>query len=632
MVPASSKPTGVIRVRTATHRAVWLLVALLMFASGVGGVRANTEGSAGSTSGAPAQTENPPPPPPPASPSGFTVTDRGTGGSLALAWNAVTDPAPAGYHLYRAASDAGPFTKIHSGLLTGTGYTDGGLWNGTRYYYQLTAVDQAGIESAPANASGVPSDVTPPPAPTGLQVTDPGTGRTLLLSWSASPASDLAGYFVYRISTVGGEFLRVNPTSITETTYADTGLTDGIRYRYRITAADTSGNQSAPSTDVDGVPTDVTPPAVPTGVVVADPATSDQLDLSWTPNTETDLAGYTLYRSRSPQGPWEKLGMIKAGLSVARDGWLSLGTAYFYRITAVDSTGNESEPSGVMAGTPSAPAPTVVWQHGTTGRDGKAFNELYGPRSATPMPGNHLLVVDTFNRRVLVVNRANEAVWEFGNLVEPEDANPLANGNILIVDQQGHSVMEVDYTTRAVVWQYGSRQWGLGPGQLLTPMAAVQLPGGTFLIADSGNHRIFEVNRLNQIVWQYGATGVAGQGSNRLNNPTQFQVLPNGDLLIADTGNDRVVEVDRAAKTAVWQYGGLSGPQGACRLRGGNTLIADTRNNRLVEVTAEGRLVWSYGSADTIDLYEPKRVQELPGEGNLLVVDQHNHRIVEIAH
>jgi hypothetical protein len=47
----------------------------------------------------------------------------GGGGSPALTWNASTD-ADAGYHVYRATSDAGPFTRVSGSPVNVTSYTD----------------------------------------------------------------------------------------------------------------------------------------------------------------------------------------------------------------------------------------------------------------------------------------------------------------------------------------------------------------------------------------------------------------------------------------------------------------------------------------------------------------------------
>ena len=74
-------------------------------------------------------------------------------------WNAAFDcngAAVAGYNIYRAATAAGPFSKINTALITDTVYFDtdsgmgingGGGGSGASGYYMVTAVDSSGTES-----------------------------------------------------------------------------------------------------------------------------------------------------------------------------------------------------------------------------------------------------------------------------------------------------------------------------------------------------------------------------------------------------------------------------------------------------------------------------------------------------
>jgi hypothetical protein len=74
-----------------------------------------------------------------------------------ISWNAAVDcdgNTVAGYNIYRAATAAGPFSKINTGLVTDTVYddTEGGLGvasggAGAGSYYMVSAVDSAGTES-----------------------------------------------------------------------------------------------------------------------------------------------------------------------------------------------------------------------------------------------------------------------------------------------------------------------------------------------------------------------------------------------------------------------------------------------------------------------------------------------------
>ena len=73
--------------------------------------------------------------------------------------------------------------------------------------------------------------------------------RRIRLVWKASPADDLAGYIVYRRGAEG-EFRRVTAQPLTAAEYADSDVTRGVSYSYRVTAVDQTGNESAPGGEV----------------------------------------------------------------------------------------------------------------------------------------------------------------------------------------------------------------------------------------------------------------------------------------------------------------------------------------------------------------------------------------------
>jgi fibronectin type 3 domain-containing protein len=70
--------------------------------------------------------------------------------------------------------------------------------------------------------------------------------------------------------------------------------------------------------------------------------TPASVELTWTINTEPDLAGYTVYRSENPEMPGQKLNSELLLVPTFRDISLVPGKSYFYRVGAVDQSGNES--------------------------------------------------------------------------------------------------------------------------------------------------------------------------------------------------------------------------------------------------------------------------------------------------
>src|SRR5437016_10904640 len=88
---------------------------------------------------------------------------------------------------------------------------------------------------------------------------------------------------------------------------------------------------------------DIFPPAVPTGLQAVFSEVSQQafIDLTWTPNTEPDLAGYNIYRRTEGQQAM-KINSDLMKTPASRDSAVQPGTKYFYSVSAVDLRGNES--------------------------------------------------------------------------------------------------------------------------------------------------------------------------------------------------------------------------------------------------------------------------------------------------
>ncbi|HXF56454.1 MAG TPA: S8 family serine peptidase [Actinomycetota bacterium] len=101
-------------------------------------------------------------------------------------------------------------------------------------------------------------------------------------------------------------------------------------------------------------PGDTTPPAAPTGLTAT--GQNAKVALDWADNTEPDLAGYHVERSQDPPSAssrtWTRLTASPVGSSSYVDTAVVNGTTYYYRVRAVDTSGNESAPSEEASATP----------------------------------------------------------------------------------------------------------------------------------------------------------------------------------------------------------------------------------------------------------------------------------------
>ncbi len=101
-------------------------------------------------------------------------------------------------------------------------------------------------------------------------------------------------------------------------------------------------------------PADTTPPAAPTALT-ATPASSNRIDLDWANNSEPDLASYSVYRSTVSGFTPGAGNRIASGVlaSAYSNTGLAASTTYYYKVTALDATGNESAPSNQASATTS---------------------------------------------------------------------------------------------------------------------------------------------------------------------------------------------------------------------------------------------------------------------------------------
>ncbi len=105
------------------------------------------------------------------------------------------------------------------------------------------------IENAKVSAIEIiPADGTAPGVVTGVAATGSQSGNAV--RWTANPATDLAGYHVYRSATAGGTYTRLNGAAVTGLTYNDTTAPAGATSYYQVTAVDVSGNESVRSATV----------------------------------------------------------------------------------------------------------------------------------------------------------------------------------------------------------------------------------------------------------------------------------------------------------------------------------------------------------------------------------------------
>ena len=132
----------------------------------------------------------------------------------------------------------------------------------------------------------------------------------------------------------------------------DTSIGFNQRYRYvveRVASLELDGHeveiQGAPSEAIEVTTKDTFPPAVPQGLEAVADTAGAAIDLSWTPDSESDLAAYHVYRRDAQGGEPAQRIATSNGEPSFRDTSVQPGHTYAYSVSAIDQSGNESKPS-----------------------------------------------------------------------------------------------------------------------------------------------------------------------------------------------------------------------------------------------------------------------------------------------
>lgn len=199
------------------------------------------------------------------------------------------------------------------------------------------------------------------------------TETAIELSWpepsrtsAGQPVPSISGYRIYRgvLDPASAEAAKKDlsqatwkqPVSLlapsTTNRFRDTQFDFGVNYLYivrSVVLAEGTTIESGDSASAVVTPRDTFPPAAPQGLVAVfvAPGTPPvpRVELSWSLNLETDLAGYRVYRSEQEGTLGQLLTPELLPAPAFRDISIQVGHRYWYAVSAVDRAGNESTPS-----------------------------------------------------------------------------------------------------------------------------------------------------------------------------------------------------------------------------------------------------------------------------------------------
>jgi hypothetical protein len=320
--------------------------------------------------------------------------------------------------------------------------------------------------------------------------------------------------------------------------------------------------------------------------------------------------------------------------------------------------------------------------------DGKPATSasLNGPAGLVATPDGGLIVADTINQRVRLIDPSGQRIRTIagnGKLGFAGDGGPatsatfqdptalaLGKGGVIFVADTGNSRIRAIRRDGSIVTVAGTAEQGFsgdgGPAQAaqINAPAGLAVDGsGRLFFADTGNNRVRLVD-LDGTVVTVAGTGQPGSGGDgglstraQLNSPAGLAIANDGSLLIADAGNNKVrrVGLDGTIQTVAGSGGGGSGGDGgaatAAQLNlpvdvaavpGGGFFVAEQGGNRIRRVDASGKITRLAGTggprfggdgrlASSALLNAPRAVEVMPSGIELLVADTDNNRVRYVA-
>ena len=373
--------------------------------------------NAAGTSGQSNEASATPQPPVPPAPSGLTAT--GGSATVSLTWTGSSGATS--YNVYRGTTSGGESSTAIASGLTSTSYTDSSVTNGTTYFYKVAAVNAAGTSGQSNEASAAPSSTTegpyggtPAAIPGTVQAENYDTGGqgvaynvTSINGNGAAYRSD--GVDIETTSDTGGgydlgwtstgQWFKYTVSVATAGAYTVTfriasdaavGSTGGSFHLQNSSGTNLTGSVTVPGTGGwqtwSNVTANVTlpvgqqvlqyyqdtggynlnymtfassggssPPPAPTGLSAS--SGSGEVALGWTGST--GAASYNVYRGTSSGG--ESSTAIVSGLTGTSytDSAVTGGTAYYYKVAAVDASGT-SGLSNEASATPTTALPDLI--------------------------------------------------------------------------------------------------------------------------------------------------------------------------------------------------------------------------------------------------------------------------------
>jgi hypothetical protein len=354
-------------------------------------------------------------------------------------------------------------------------------------------------------------------------------------------------------------------------------------------------------------------PATPATPVLDASAGNGVVGVAWQPSADPDISGYHVYRATQVGGPWTRTTVDRtSGVAYCRDTGLAPGTAYHYRVTAIDVSGNESAASAV-ATINTNPAQLGGWPIGLGASSScpVAVGDITGDGAKDIIAGNDHLYAWNWNGTELRDDDDNPQTWGvFASEVQ------TVNGAVALAQLDGSGGYEVF----VVSWEDSNKAWAVrGDGQVLAGWPrrpdAGSTPAGYWSAATAGDvdgdgraELFASAKNGNLYAWHWNGTPLGAAEAFKTNLGTFSRSSPS----LASVDLDPYPEIVFGAADGtlhIWNADGSpvnNFPRSTGATCFSNTAVGDIDKNGIQDV-----VMITHGGA--VNVYNTKTGNQLPG-------------------
>lgn len=330
----------------------------------------------------------------------------------------------------------------------------------------------------------------------------------LTLNWSASPATGLLGYHVYRGTSARGPFTRLTGSPLVSSSFTDAAGSSSYVYLVKAVRVEQSGsgtyvNSSAGTFAVAAGSIQPSVPATPQNLTVG-AISSSQTMVRWT-DPATNETAFVLQRRPNATTKWTHVATLAPNATSFSDSGLSAGTSYTYRIYAYNSVGNSgvsNQGQATTFATSTGTSATLVRVDTTTGG---AWATAYGTEGYSI--AGHSSSIPAYAQ--LAMTGASSWTWQGSTsaqaaLVKPGAADRIAacwysassyDFNLNLIDGNTHRIAlyacDYDAASRAQTIEVIDR----ATGTLLNSQTLNDFRVGNYLVYDLKGNITIRVRR-----------------------------------------------------------------------------------------------------------------------------------------